>query len=238
VDDYFVSVGTPVAAPAPTPAPAWSPAPSVATPDPWAQPAPGAAPAWPAYPTAYPGAVPQPGTSTATKVLIGLAIALGSLVVLGILTAIAIPVYLHQRDKAEAARTVVSVPDTLVGYPRMSGDIATQIEQQLKAAPGPGDHLVAVYGTTLPVVAVSVTKQAMTPADQRAFLRGVESTSDVPLSERDPGAYGGTLTCGTERSATLCVFADSGAYGAVMVFDSDDPMTTVREARAAIEHRR
>jgi hypothetical protein len=182
--------------------------------------------------------VPQPGASTASKVLIGLAIALGSLVLLGILAAIAIPVVLDQRGKSAAARTVVGVPDTLVGYPRMSGDIATQIEQHLKSAPGPGDHLAAVYGTTLPAVAVSVTKQYMNPAQQRAFLRGVRSTSDVTLSERDPGVYGGTLECGTERSATLCVFVDSAAYGAVIVFDGDDPEATVRQARAAIEHRR
>lgn len=73
------------------PVPAWSPDPYVeanhSTP-------------WPVPRTAPPAPA---GMSTTTKILIGLGIALAGVVVLGILAAIAIPVFLNQRQQAELA---------------------------------------------------------------------------------------------------------------------------------------
>ena len=66
-----------------------------------------AAPAFPAPAYAAPGfplpAPPAPRRSTATRVLIILAAVLAALIILGILAAIAIPVFLNQRNNAELA---------------------------------------------------------------------------------------------------------------------------------------
>lgn len=144
VDDYFRQTAAPVYPPPPAPTP-------------WAQPAGGYSadgyppPVWgqPGYPA------PPTGTSTGVKVLVGVAIVLGTFVVIGILAAIAIPVFLNQRN-------VVSTPPVVLGFPRMT-DAASRAEaDRFLAMPTPGRKVAASYGRdSQPVVLVGAASHRM-----------------------------------------------------------------------------
>ncbi|MDX6225578.1 MAG: hypothetical protein QOE64_1954 [Frankiales bacterium] len=191
---------------------------------------------------------PAPRTSAGTKVLIGVACAVGGLVILGILAAVAIPVFLNQRAKAEAARTTVTLPEALVGYDRMHDVTATALEQQLLSPDTPGHGVAAVYGTNGHVAAsVAIWTHPMTPRARDRFIsdaeRGAFESSHGELTsfiDVDPGPLGGRMRCaGLSNSVTLCMFVDSGAYGSIMVARPIDRGGSVAQSmRAEVEHRR
>lgn len=249
MDDYFAgsvtarpgSDGPPQQEWAPAPAPP----PSAPAPQAWQ-----AQQAWP-YPQqpVWQYAPPPQGMSRGLKVLLGLGIGLGALVVLAILAAIAIPVFLDQRAKALAARTTVSLPDRVGAMVRLGTPQAAAIEARLAGIPGPGTHLAGVFGTGGTVqLAVGVTRRASTGADQQAYLRGSERGLDavagttVAFADENPGTLGGSLRCGVMTppggSATVCFFVDAAAYGSVIVYNgSGDAVAVARQAREAVEHR-
>jgi len=204
------------------------------------------APAYPAYPP-YPG-VPQqpwpyaaPTSSTARTVLIGLLAAFVGVIVVGILAAIAIPVFLNQRDLAR--RTTVSVPADVAGLPRATDPAGLAAEERLGALPGPGDHVSGAYGSAAGRVVVGAAAYHLSSKDQDDYLgSAVEEarSQDVRLATVAPGRLGGHLSCGSSPTGitTICVFADRGSYGIVVVTGAvADPVGTARAAREAFVHR-
>jgi hypothetical protein len=230
VDDYFAGAvqRTPVSA-APTYPPAYPPYPSP--------------PVHPPYPGApqQPWPYAAPTSSTGRTVLIGLLAAFVGLIVVGILAAIAIPVFLNQRNLAR--HTTVSVPAQVAGLPRATDAVGLAAESRLGALPGPGDHVAGAYGSTGTRVAVGAAAYHLSFKDQDEYLSSAVAearTQDVQLAKVAPGTLGGHLSCGSSRvgTTTICVFADGGSYGIVVVTGSvDDPVGTARAAREAFVHR-
>lgn len=238
MSDYF-SAPVPGAASAPGSTPPRS------APAGWPPPAHGYAPA-PTGPPGWPAYAPASSeTSGLLKALIVVSIVVGTIIVMGILAAIAIPVFLEQRAKSEAAATTVAIPDQLLDLTRLHDARAVQLEQQLRSQPGNPE--AGVYGVAGSVRAtVSVKRQRMSSGDERDFMTGAESSfqnqgvGHVIFSDADPGRLGGFMRCATVSSPTfsVCLFADHGAYGSITLFGDragrDDVAVSVREA---VEHR-
>jgi type II secretory pathway pseudopilin PulG len=182
--------------------------------------------------------------STGLKVLVIVGAALGVLVIVGILAAVAIPVFLNQRAKAQAAATTISLPAQMLGLTQLHDARSLQMEQQLRQQPG--QPHVGVYGMQGSLrAAVTISKRAMSPADRRSFLAGAES-EDVPnagslsWSDVGPGRLGGVMQCATATKLpfSICVFADAGAFGTITLFGPYTGRADVALAlRESIEHR-
>ena len=232
MSDYFAPpVPSRDARPAP-PTPVW-PGQASVTP----VPAPAAIPGWPPYTGS--------SMSGGLKVLIGLGIAVGSFVLVGILAAIAIPVFLNQRAKSVAAATTVSIPTQVVGLTRLSDARSLELEQQLKNQPGQPE--AGVYGVQGSVrAAVTVSRHAMSTVDINSFLSGAESNFQnkglgaVSFADVNAGHLGGVMRCATVTlpHVTVCMFADHGAYGTVILYGPAAGQSgTARSVREAVEHR-
>jgi hypothetical protein len=182
-----------------------------------------------------------PPSSTAKPLLIGLLAAFAGLVVVGVLAAVAIPVFLEQRDLSR--RTTVSVPDQVAGLPRATDAVGLAAEARMQALPGPGDHVAGAYGTGSSRVILGVAKYHLSAGEQAAYLRDAakESTNEaLHLHVVAAGRLGGGMRCGSSAFAplTLCVFADGGSYGVVVVTGpATDAVGTARAAREAFVHR-
>jgi hypothetical protein len=253
MDDYFA--GSAGSAPRSGPPSAWPPAPYQPAPYQPASDQPASYPPAPFVQTAPtyppPGWNPQfapSGGSGGSRALIIVAAVVGTVIVVGILAAIAIPVFLNQRAKAEAARITVSAPATVGGWTRLTDPTSRAIEQQLLAAPGPGTRVAGVYGSGGRKQAFfSAGHVAMSFADRRDFLAGAESGAarstelgGAVFIDADPGVLGGRMRCTSlaTGNVTVCLFADAGAYGSVTVFGSvNQGVTLARTVREAVEHR-
>lgn len=238
MDDYFAGYGSQRPAP----------------PEPFGVPPypPPAAPGWHHQPAA-PGwnpqwAVTDGAGSGLARVLLWLAVAVGAIVVLGVLAAVAIPVFLDQRATGEAGRTSVSAPATVAGWSRLTDPASLALEKQLVSVSTPGVHVAGVYGTDgRPHAFFGASHAAMSFRDRRDFLAGAEAgaqrspeTAGAVFSDSDPGRLGGTMRCATlvRTEATVCFFADAGAYGMVTVFAvGEQGQGHVRTLREAVERR-
>ena len=216
----------------------------MATPQVW----PGAATVAPPAPSAVPGWPPYTGQPLSGGALAGLiaAAAFGAVLLVGILAAVAIPVFLQARDRAQAANTSVVMPEQVVGLSRLHDTRSLQMEEQLRAQPG--NPVVGVFGSAGSVrAAVAVTRHSMSSQDQRDYFAGAETawqsqgTSQMTFTPVDPGSLGGAMRCGTAQSQqfTICLFVDPGAFGTITLFGelagSTDTPVAIREA---VEHRR
>lgn len=199
------------------------------------------APAWGA-----PQITPAPsGMSVGVKILIGVGILMSSFVMIGILAAIAIPVFLEQRAKGVAAQTMVEIPSVAAGLPLRVDAVNDRLAQSLRDISLPGEHLAGAYGgRTQAEAIVGITKQRMSPADQRDYLAGSEnavaegSADGALFGDVAPGSLGGRLRCSSAPTRTICLFVDAGAYGSVVVFGTPERgQALARDLRAAVEHR-
>jgi hypothetical protein len=242
VDDFFV--GTTASFSPAQPASA-VPAPPQPMPPVQQQPQPWGAPAWGAPAWGAPGwgpVAPAP-RSKATTFLIVAAAVLVTLVVMGILAAIAIPVFLNQRAKAAAAAVSVELPATFQGMPQVHDQLSAAVEDPFLNAPAPGRHVAATYAQGSNRVTVAVGTYRLSPADQRNYLAGAEGAmlEAVPSLEFAPvatGRYRGTFECarlaGRTRDVTTCFWADAGSYGLIQVYGQGG-VPLAREVRAAVE---
>lgn len=252
MDDYFAGSTGRQATPATPAAPPYTPPAPPSTPPGWAAPPVHAVPSYPAAPHQAWGTpqVPQQqawGTPYAPPreglhpALIAVIAGVGAVVVMGVLAAIAIPVFLNQRDLARS--TVVTAPEQVLGMPRLTDPLSAAAESRMQGLPGPGDHVAGVYGTGDVRVVVGAARYHLTPGDQDSYLDAAvaEATSQgVTLADVEEGRLGGTLRCGTSSGAamTICVFVDGGSYGVVVVTGAvEDPSGTARAAREAFVRR-
>jgi len=176
---------------------------------------------------------------------IGLAIAFGALFVVGILAAIAIPVFLNERAQGRAAGTTVSTPEAALGWVRSDSTNSQQFVRRMLAAPMPGEKFAAVYETPTGQrrAALLVAKVGIAPAERAAFLRGARDseTRDGASSFRDvePGPLGGVMQCGSIRGAgvTVCNFADEAVVGTITLLGTSEGDALAVQLREAVEHR-
>jgi hypothetical protein len=243
--------------PAPPPVPAPTPLPA---PPPFTAPA----PPFPAAPHAGnvpPGPLPylHPYAAPARGGLPGWAIALictagGGLLIM-IVAAVAIPVFLHERDTAVARATTLSPAAQVAGMTRSTDPRLQQMTDQMSAGlPACGCFRPAVTATYQDPdrtrVLVVIGAMFTGPVDREGYLRGFwhGAHSSMPTlgpeSGRDPGRLGGTLSCAALSTGgaygQLCVSMDAGAL--VILVDLAkvdhhlDPALMVT-ARESMEHR-
>lgn len=113
----------------------------------------------------------------------------------------------------------------------------------MQALPGPGDHVAGAYGAAGTRVIVGVARYHLSQRDQADYIRDAEKEATgqaVQLHAVAAGRLGGSMRCGasTVAAMTICVFADGGSYGVVVVTGpGSDPSGTARAAREAFVHR-
>jgi hypothetical protein len=194
-----------------------------------------------------------PGLSIWVKVLIGLGIALVALIIVGILAAIAIPVFLNERAKThpgsgsagtQSATTVV-VPENAAGLTRSHSASSQQLVQRWLALPLPGTKSVGVYDDASGArrAAILVTRVDMGPVAQQEFLEGAKTGASGAglrsFHEVSPGTLGGRVQCGvvSAANATICFFADGAVGGVIDVFGTTKGDTLAVGLRQAVERR-
>ena len=270
MDDYFAG-SRPRTAPSTYPQPPYAQPPYAQPPYPQAPaypqqpgpqgfaPAPGTPPA-----SAYPGWAPPPGSVPAPQPAWGatpytgatqqksrnwpmiVLVVAGSLVALLVLLAVAIPVFLNQREAALASRTSVSVPSSVAGLPLATTPAAKQAEAGLVSMmpTSLGLTMAGLYTNGMSSVVVLAGAHRMTRTMQAGFLAGVESDARADgarMHDVAPGPLGGTMRCYAQpkQELTECAFTDAGSYGVVAVVGlTVDHEVTARAAREAFVHRR
>jgi hypothetical protein len=179
-----------------------------------------------------------PRRSRAVTALIVAAVVVAGVIGLGIVSAVAIPVFLSQRMRAEWKATTVSLPETFEGGQRISAPADLQPQTPEGMARVDVGNYRTDAGVTLFVVAAK-TGDPLTAEDQadarRSLLAGLASEGMV-LRETDAGALGGWFGCGIVAGSpsTACVATDHGSLVAVIVAGSDDPAAEARRMREAV----
>jgi hypothetical protein len=200
-----------------------------------------APPAWnqPGY-----GYGPPPPRSGLPLWLVALIATAMALVILGILAAIAIPVFLNQRAKSQWQATSVALPGSFAGLDRLSG---TKVDALIKTMAQPPIEAkdVGAYGTLGPDIVVVVaikSPAAMTEAHQaleRAdFFKGLETTGYALTKLNDAGPLGGWFGCTpvapAKPTVTICMATDQGSiFSAIMGPDVINPEQVAQQARTA-----
>jgi hypothetical protein len=172
----------------------------------------------------------------------------GGLFALGILAAIAIPVFLNQH--AKPANRSVSLPATVVGQTQLDDPSlvanANQMTQTMNAPGVPwGPASTAYYGSdSVPVFAIAAAKVTARPTahDESVFFASIEQTNLSPLTDVGVGPFGGKMKCGpvtaARGSVIQCVSIDSAAVVIIVVFQSSQDQAALlsRQIVAAVEH--
>jgi hypothetical protein len=190
-----------------------------------------------------------PGRSTASRVLIALAITVAAFVGIGILAAVAIPVFLSQRDKP-AARNVV-LPAMLLEQQKVTDDAAlnadttAQISSMQQDLAGITQAQAAYYGQAgQPLFAVTAAKlpDQPTAADRQQFFKATGVRNDMTLATEGSGPFGGSMECGATTvlggALTMCVSLDSAAVIVVISTGSTSPndlATLTRQIIGSVE---
>jgi hypothetical protein len=183
----------------------------------------------------------------AIKIVLGV---VGGLFVLGILAAIAIPVFLSQKQRP--ANRAVSIPTTLLGQSQVHTPdldaMGSRTIADMTAAKGPwGPVSGAYYGTGgLPTFFVAAAKVTVrpTPADEADFMKSVASGATyVVLAPVGPGPFGGKMECGSATDATgiqttTCFSIDTAAITIIVVLESspDQAALLARQIIGSVEH--
>jgi hypothetical protein len=197
-----------------------------------------AAPGWNQYAT-HPIQAPHRGLPGWALALI---VAGVSVPLVAILAAIAIPVFLNQRMKAEWSSTTVALPADFNGQPKNTTAAAQAVAQTFVA----GDITiedVGIYGPigSTAVIIIAVKPSAPTSSDgqdaERADLeRGFQAQGGLRLTkEADPGSLGGWLGCGTNpQRVEVCLGTTTASLVAVIsASGTGDPVALIRQARTA-----
>jgi hypothetical protein len=185
---------------------------------------------------------PPPGRGM-PRWLIGLIATGVAVFLLAIVAAVAVPVFLDQRLKAEFQATTVKLPAELNGQKRNTGAQARTVARTF-AVEGIGVEDVAVYGPVgpkaviilalKPPAAMSSTRQEVERADiERSFT--AQGTTLALHAEPDPGPLGGWIGCGsTAAGLEVCLATSAGSLITVIsAAGTGDPVARLRQARAA-----
>jgi hypothetical protein len=180
-----------------------------------------------------------------------------ALVVLGILAAVAVPVFLNQRDKAVAAATTVAMPPQINGMATSANaSVRAQVQDLFSKMPActcfdpPVSSVYVDTGSSHVVVVGAAKVNNRFSADNRAdFVRGFWSSARSSsgaqvgaVTDQDAGSLGGSLSCAPllgGATGQICVAVDAGSYFFVVdiyrVGKVDPGLPVI--AREAIVHR-
>jgi hypothetical protein len=171
-----------------------------------------------------------------------------ALVILGILAAIAIPVFISQKAKSEWSATTVALPASVAGLDRITGAEADALIKTLVQPPLEAKDIGA-YGTLGPKVVVVMaikTPAAVTEAGQAQerdnFLKGAASSGFTVTQLNEAGALGGWFGCTPAQAkptVTICLATDQGSlFSAVIGPAVANPAQMAQQAREATITRR
>jgi hypothetical protein len=199
------------------------------------------APAYPqaGWPPPPPGGWPAPPqrVNTTSRVWLGVGVAVGSIFLLLVAVAVAIPLVVrHSTDR-------ITLPDTLVGMSR-THDQDAQLRQLLTRYDGLGlgQPEAATYrGSGGQVAVVIVAGHSLSEANQRGYLigfsRGEQQDYGVTTASVPAGPLGGSMVCGeVSGRRTDCGYEDDGGYGVIDVSGTGQvALDLVLEIRSAVE---
>jgi len=174
----------------------------------------------------------------------------GSLLVLGIVAAVAIPAFLQRRVAAEA----VTMPATAGGLSRVDDPASVNLRDalvgQLRStgltSPQAGVYAGRPGGRPRAVVWGGRHLSVSPSVEAASFFTGFSRTAGHPMTDirsYPPGPLGGVLQCAAlpavAGGSSLCVWVDRGAVAGTLLFGTnpDSAAPTVRAMRADIEHR-
>ncbi|MDQ1465429.1 MAG: hypothetical protein QOC73_2370 [Actinomycetota bacterium] len=206
-------------------------------------PSPYAQPGGPQY---FPPPPPPGGMPAAIKIVLCV---VGGLFVVGILAAIAIPVFLSQKQRP--ANRAVSVPATVLGQmqlhtPELDNAAAQAIAGMQRPNAPWGLVSGSYFGTGgLPTFFVAAAKVNIRPtaADETALFGSLASSTGAALSPVGAGPFGGRMECGPLDAAggtamTQCYSIDNAAIVAIVVFESSPNQAALlaRQIIGSVEH--
>jgi hypothetical protein len=197
-------------------------------------------------PASYADQLP-PAQSGMPRWMVALIVTISSLLGLAVLAAVAVPVFLSQRLKADYAATSVSLPATFNGADRNTGSQAAVAAKAFTVAGVIEEKDVAVYGPIGPdaVILVALKQpEAMSETaqqQQRQELERAFSAQGAALTLTggpESGVLGGWAGCGpTSQQLEVCLATSSGSLVVVLsATGAGDPVTLLRQARAASVH--
>lgn len=179
-------------------------------------------------------------------------IALGvGFIIVAVLAAVAIPVFLDQRERERVASTTITFPEAVEGLPRSTDAEAQERLQSLLAGMPSGmrDPQGAIYtdGSAQTIVLMSARfPRPAGPADMRDLMAGFDDglVSNAPPGvtmsepfEREPGRLGGRIRCATMSGAAtgqICMAADSASMLSITELSSASDPDLPRRVREAV----
>ena len=179
------------------------------------------------------------------RVLMVLAIIGGAAVALAVSAAIVIPLYTNHRNAEIAAHTSVTLPKTVDGFTKQGGAGNSQVKALAASLPQIGSPQGALYAAGSTRAVTIVGAHPLASGDQRSFINGVIqglTGRGLAATKVDPGPLGGTMYCslpGTKSAkATICAFADPGAFGVISVSGTGNTaQEMIKALRSGVEHR-
>ncbi len=203
----------------------------------------GSPPAW--QPPAHPPSPMAVRRSPAVTALIAAAVVVAALFVVGVVAAVAIPVFLNQRVRAEWRATTVALPDTFDGARRLEVAGGAELRQAAPEEAASADLATYVTGSRTTYLVLGVkTKDPMTAEDQtdarREMLAGMSASGvTMDLTEADAGNLGGWFGCGPIEGtpASACVATDSASAVLVVMRGSQDVTGDARRMRETVVRR-
>jgi hypothetical protein len=183
--------------------------------------------------------------SPLVRVVIVLGIVAGAAVALAIAAAVVIPLYVNHRNAEIAAHTSVSLPKTVDGFTKQGGAGNSQVKALAASLPQIGSPQGALYAAGSTRAVTIVGAHPLGSGDQRSFINGVIqglSGHGLVATKVDPGPLGGSMYCSTagtkSAKATVCAFADPGAFGVISVSGTGSTaQAMVKALRSGLEHR-
>jgi hypothetical protein len=191
---------------------------------------------------------PPPQVPSSSKTRIGVIVAVCVVLVIGVLYAVAKPVFGRQHKPVPV--TLV-LPPSLEGSPKLNTAALQQLESTAESTVFPAGTVfsepqAAFYGNGPPsfgVMAAKITSRP-TPAEAASYWNAVAhgaSDGQVTLTKVPPGALGGTTECGLalgDVPFTVCFSLDNSAAVYVIVYTSDIVQGTLmaEKLRADVEH--
>jgi hypothetical protein len=182
----------------------------------------------------------------------------GGVLMVLVLAAVAIPVFLDQRAKADLSATSVTLPPTVAGLPEVDDPAVRQqlAEQRSNLSTcgctepllltlyqdQAGTHRIVVMAGKFTHPAGPTTQQSIVDDTWRGIRDGAAGTLTfgTPV-DADPGALGGRVTCApitTGTTGRACVAVDGTSIVTMMEFappDTDLALPTV--VRESVVHR-
>jgi hypothetical protein len=196
------------------------------------------------------GQLPPARSSGMPRWLIAVIVVVSLFFGIAILAAVAVPVFLSQRNKAEYQNTTVALPATFNNQSRNTGADAVKVARGFVVEGVVSQNDVAVYGKVGPTMVVIMALKppsALSSIEQQNLRTDIEkkfaalNSPVVLVGGPDPADNHVWTGCGqTGQGLEVCLATSPGSLVTVMTSAAGaaDPMDLVRQAQAATVHHR